>query len=314
MAYAILRFKKHPRGTISHMENHDERKKEKYKSNPDVDTSRSEQNYHLVEPSGTYHKEINKRIKEAGCKVRKDSVLMIETLITASHEFMKELDITGQKAFFEHALEFIKAEFGEQNIFTAVVHMDETTPHMHLCFTPITKDNRLTAKVIMGGPKELSEWQDRFHAHMSAKYPELERGVPASESKRKHIPVHVFKQAKRLEAQMEEIRQAVSDITMFNQGKKREEALELLSKWLPSADSFTRAISKNKEYIETLEEKAKVLEEQVDSKTEKMDEIYGELMTMKELARKQRDMLDRLPPEVREEIKHHKKQQKEMRR
>ena len=85
-----------------------------------------------------------------------------------------------------HAYEFMKDRVGEENIFAAVVHMDEATPHMHLCFVPLTRDKRLSAKEILGNKADMRRWQDEFHAHMSAKWPELERGEPAAETQRKH--------------------------------------------------------------------------------------------------------------------------------
>ena len=48
--YAILRFAKYKGPEIGHIESHNERTKEKYASNPDVDTSRSHLNFHLVTP------------------------------------------------------------------------------------------------------------------------------------------------------------------------------------------------------------------------------------------------------------------------
>ena len=82
MPYAILRFQKRKAGGVAACERHNERKKEAYKSNPDIDLGRSKDNYHLMNPPRyTYKKEINQMVKEAGCKVRKDSVMMVETLI-----------------------------------------------------------------------------------------------------------------------------------------------------------------------------------------------------------------------------------------
>ena len=89
MPYAILRFQKRKAGSVAACERHNERKKETYKSNPDIDLECSKHNYHLVPPPRhTYKKEINRMVQAAGCKVRKDSVMMVETLITASPEFM----------------------------------------------------------------------------------------------------------------------------------------------------------------------------------------------------------------------------------
>ena len=98
MPYAILRFQKRKAGGVAACERHNERKKEAYKSNPDIDMERSKNNYHLVKPPRyTYKKEINHMVAEAGCRTRKDSVMMVETLITASPEFMNSLPPEDRK-------------------------------------------------------------------------------------------------------------------------------------------------------------------------------------------------------------------------
>lgn len=88
--YAIMRFAKYKGPEIGNIEAHNERTKEKYASNPDVDTSRSKYNFHLVKPPGKYRAESERQIAAAGCRTRKDSIRMIETLFTASPEFFRE--------------------------------------------------------------------------------------------------------------------------------------------------------------------------------------------------------------------------------
>ena len=66
--------------------------------------------------------------------------------------------------------------------------MDEKTPHLHLTFVPLTKDNRLCAKEIIGNRANLTKWQDDFHAYMVEKYPDLERGESASKTGRSISP------------------------------------------------------------------------------------------------------------------------------
>ena len=80
--------------------------KEKYASNPDVDTSRSKYNFHLVKPPGKYRAESERQIAAAGCRTRKDSIRMIETLFTASPEFFKGKETGGNSGIFEEALHF----------------------------------------------------------------------------------------------------------------------------------------------------------------------------------------------------------------
>ena len=194
MPYAILRFQKRKAGSVAACERHNERKKEAYKSNLDIDMERSKYNYHLVPPPRyTYKKEINRMVQAAGCKVRKDSVMMVETLITASPEFMNSLPPEEQKAYFAMALDFIAERVGKENILSAVVHMDEKTPHMHLCFVPITPEGKLSAKYFLGNQKSLSEWQTAYHERMSARWNELERGQSSMITGRKHIPTWLFK-------------------------------------------------------------------------------------------------------------------------
>ena len=90
--YVILRFAKYKGPEIGHIEAHNERIKEKYASNPNVDTSRSHLNFHLVSPERKYRAEAEKQIAEAGCRTRSDSVRVVEALVTASPEFFKGKD------------------------------------------------------------------------------------------------------------------------------------------------------------------------------------------------------------------------------
>ena len=206
MPYAIMRFAKRKRGAIHSMEAHNERKKEAYKSNPDIQIDRSNDNYHLIQPQQKYYAEIMSRIERVQCKVRSDSVLMVDALITASPDFMASLPAGEQREFFERATQFIQREVGEDNVFAATVHMDEKTPHMHICFVPITPEGKLSAKTVLGNQVKLSEWQTKFHEHMSESWNELERGVSAMETHRKHIPVWLYKKAQRMDMEFDKVR------------------------------------------------------------------------------------------------------------
>ena len=144
--YAILRFAKYKGPEIGHIESHNERTKEKYASNPDIDTARSHLNFHLVTPERKYRAESEKQIAKAGCRTRSDSVRVVEALVTASPEFFKGKKKSEVKDYFTEALDFIQKYQSKDTIISAVVHMDEKTPHMHLCFVPLTEDKRLSAK------------------------------------------------------------------------------------------------------------------------------------------------------------------------
>lgn len=250
--YAILRFAK-MKGASDALESHHERKKDKYASNSDIDTARSKNNIHIIKPEMSYKRETDNRIDTAGCKTRKDSVRFVDTLITASPTFFKGKKRAEVKAFFERATEFMSKQVGVGNIFTAVVHLDEKTPHLHLCFTPITEDGRLSAKEIIGDRNRLTKWQDDYFTYMVKVYPHLECGEAASETGRRHIPTRVFKQAVRLTKQMTAIQAALDGINPLNAGKRRDEALALLKKFFPGMENFEKQLRKYKREISKLE-------------------------------------------------------------
>jgi len=237
MAYAILRFAKHKGGASKALSAHHERTKDSYASNPDIDLSRTAQNFHLVTPRWSYEQEIKHRIQTAGCRVRKDSVKFVDTLVTVSPEFAKAHE-AEMPEYFRRAFDFLKERVGEENIFSAVVHMDETTPHMHLCFVPLTRDKRLSAKEILGNKKSMIRWQDDFYACMAERWPELERGTPAVETKRRHLTPQWYKKVTAMDAKLEQLETTLNNINVFNAGKKREEAVALLAQLLPEVESF----------------------------------------------------------------------------
>ena len=261
--HAILRFAKYKGPTISRIEAHNERTKEFYASNPDIKLELSKFNFHLVKPSGKYREEANRLIRENGCKARKDSVRLVETLITASPEFFAGKKPGEIKEFFEYALEFLKTKQAEDTIVSAAVHVDEKTPHMHLCFVPITADGRLSAKEIVGNKKKLTQWQDEYWKHMVKKYPDFERGESASITGRTHIPPRIFKQAIRLNKQREQLEKLISELTVFNAAKKMPEIKALMAKMLPTAEKLHTYMNRAKAGYKEMEIQIAVLEKEV---------------------------------------------------
>jgi len=262
--YAIMRFAKH-KGGSGGLESHHERTKERYTSNPDINTERSKYNFHIIKPNESYKRETDKRIEAAGCKTRKDSVRFIDTLVTASPSFFKGKNREERRQFFETAVEFLAKRIGRHNIISAVVHLDEKTPHLHLCFTPITQDGRLSAKEIIGNRAQLTNWQDAFFSHMVKSFPNIDRGESASKTGRRHIPTRVFKQAVRLTRQAAQITATLDGINPLNAIKKRDEALQLLNKFFPSMENFETQVKKYKSEIDRLENNNAVLKKRAEA-------------------------------------------------
>lgn len=298
MPFAILRLEKRKGQQTAAINKHHERTKERYGSNPDIDHSRTKRNYHLVKPQHLYRKEVEDRIKAAGCRVRKDSVKFIDVLVGATPDFIDALPEEQVREFFERALRFIQEEVGAENVFTAVVHRDERTPHMHVCFTPITEDKRLSARDYMGGRARLIQWQDRFHAHMSERWPELERGAPAAESNRKHLPVQLFKQATRLDAQIAEISRLLADVTVFNAKAKRAELEVALAKLLPAAERYKRQVEHVEAKVSSLKKENAALENNLQTVKEENDDLFAAVQVLEARNAKVERLLRRIPEEV----------------
>lgn len=303
--YAILRFAKYKGPEITNIEAHNERTKEKYASNPDIDPSRSHLNFHLVEPERRYRAEAERQIKEAGCRTRSDSVRLVETLVTATPEFFQGKKKSEIKLFFQEALAFIGQNQGSKTIISAAVHMDEKTPHMHLSFVPLTEDGRLCAKEILGNKKKLTQWQDRFWEHMVKKFPDLERGESASKTGRDHIPPRVFKEMTQLTKQKAKLEEVLTDINVFNAKGKAAEISSLLDKYIPAVEQMHTTLKKyNTAFTSTTAENKKL--KRTNAQLEKSLDKATEVSTLKALAdaklRRNYEeavaVLDRIPKEV----------------
>ena len=309
MAYTILRFAKQKGGAARSIDAHHERTKEEYASNPDIDKSRIAQNYHLVTPRWSYEQEIKHRIQMAGCRVRRDSVKFVDTLVTVSPEFAKAHKAEMQE-YFSRAFNFLKERVGEENIISAVVHMDEKTPHLHLCFVPLTKDNRLSAKEILGNKKNMIRWQDDFYACMAERWPELERGAPAVETKRRHLTPQWYKKVTTMDAKLEKLEAALNGINVLNAGKKREEAIATLKQLLPQVESFQTEIQRMQAAADAAQHQQRrsdreneTLKDELTAERRKSAEQRAKLTVLEERYKRAEKLLKQLPKEKTERSK-----------
>lgn len=319
--YAIMRIEKRKIGGVTKICNHHERLKEKYKSNPDIDTQKSNLNYHIKKPEEKYRPAALKIIEEAGAKRRKDSVIIQDCLVTASPQWINDLTYEKQVDFFNYANEYFANEFNEKNIISAVVHMDETNPHMHIVFVPLTKDNRLSSKDVIGGPRGLTKHQDKFYEHISARYPDLSRGISSKITHRKHIPTYVYKNSEMLMEHYEEIVNAISDIGIIGNAKKKDEAISLLGKYAPEMAQMKNQLKMTDKYIENLEKGIKVIEGTLDLKKDKIREQKNEIVKLKSRIQllnhdqnKLMKVIEKIPADVLEKMKQDEKQRRKKER
>ena len=145
--YIICNLDKLKKSDVSPVEEENERDETYQGNNACIDSSRTYQNYHTVCPQGKYLDVIEDKISGLNLKrkVRSDAVYMCSFVLTASPEFFKVTTPDKQQRFFRDFTNFFKDKYGEENVLSAIVHLDETNPHMHLNLIPIV-DGKLCAK------------------------------------------------------------------------------------------------------------------------------------------------------------------------
>lgn len=119
-------------------------------------------------------------------KRRKNAVLAIEYLMTASPEDMRYKTRDQQMAYFNDCIEWLKAKHGEQNIVNVGIHFDETTPHLYAYVVPIDERGKLNCRAFLGGSKALSDMQSDFAENVGKKHG-LERGIKGSKAKHQRV-------------------------------------------------------------------------------------------------------------------------------
>lgn len=182
--YAILRTKKLKSiAAVSRSAQHTFREQPTPNANP----AKTHENRYIGANSSTeLLSKLKLRLPE---KRRKDAVVCIEYLITASPEAFKRhgghLNDMGS-GYFKNALSWLKERHGASNVICAGIHQDETSPHLVAYVVPMTKDDRLAARDFLGGPKVMRQLQDSFHSRCGVSYGLL-RGVQASKAKHEDV-------------------------------------------------------------------------------------------------------------------------------
>lgn len=224
MSYAIIRNENHKMNAVPLLERHNERLNKNY-SNKDIDLSRSSENYHLKQiQAATYQQEferIRTRQQLKGnlrLQGKKQSTVMCEFVITSDKDFFDRLGTDRTKQFFKDAYQFVTAKVGgEQYVVSAVVHMDEATPHMHVAYIPVIngKDRkgvpcqRINCSEFWKGRDSYSKLQDEYFDFITNRGYDLERGIKGSTAE--HFSVAEYKLKKSSE-QLAEVKEQIIEI------------------------------------------------------------------------------------------------------
>ena len=234
MSYAI--FRSESINTIKDLGQigaHNKRDKKAYKSNPDIDITKTKNNIDIVPlydkyTKGYYElvKDYKKEYEEKQLTTREDrrksfdkmlddsnSVVADELLFTSDNDFFKNMSKKEIKKRADSCMEFVYEDLGytKEQVLHATVHMDEKTPHLHCVVVPLIKkfDKRtntekytISKKHYMKPGAYISELQDKYWQRMVDKCFKLERGIKNSDNE--HISIKEFKKiTRKLDNRME---------------------------------------------------------------------------------------------------------------
>lgn len=276
MSYAVVHMQKFTRGGIRGIQSHNQREKPP-KTNPDIDLSRSHENYDLVNPRNiNYNREITSRIeqfrKPGQRAVRKDAVVLCNFIITSDQDFFRNLSPEKIRKFFEDALGYFADRYGAENIISAQVHMDETTPHMHLGLVPITADGRLSAKSLFT-PRELQRLQTDFVLYVGASWG-LERGQEGST--RTHLTEQQYKEQKARENAAQAMKDARNAVKKAQKILEDTKILEKQKEGLKRQIDGLEGVLDSMASIEALGEKSGILGKKVVMSLEDAEKLKGQ--------------------------------------
>ncbi len=253
MSYAIIRNENHKMGAVHLIERHNERLNKNY-SNKDIDLLRSHLNYHMKQiQSETYHQEFE-RIREKYNLLgnlrltgEKQSNVMCEFLITSDKEFFDKLGEEKTKRFFSDAYDFVASKVGgERFIVSAVVHMDEKSPHMHIAYIPVIKGKdrkknpclRINCSEFWKGRDSYSRLQDEYYDFISSRGYFLERGERGSTAE--HLSVSEYK-LKKTQEQISELTEQAAEIECVDNISKKNLPLNMVAVKKTDFETLTAA-------------------------------------------------------------------------
>lgn len=204
--FCIMRTEKRKKSDLSGIQKENTRTATEYnnKVSPGMDIFNV-----VLKESSNWLQDINSEIQAAGAKPRSNSVLALDTIYTASPEFFQGKTNEENDTFFRDCLKFHERHFG--HIISAVIHYDETTPHLHVISVPLTQDGRLSARDVIGNKAKMSNAQDEFFEQVGRGYG-LERGIHMDgQEKKQHISAqeHELREIKQKIAREQERLEAI---------------------------------------------------------------------------------------------------------
>ncbi len=263
MSYAIIRNAKYTMNNLNVIFRHNERKNTNY-SNKDINKINSIKNYSIKPCNVPYSKRFNeiKRQYHLKGQIKTTSNIACEYIITSDKDFFDEIGLEETKRYFKTAYKFVCGykNLGEKYILSAKVHMDESTPHMHLVFLPVvhTKDkngkliDKLSCSEFWKGKNSYKNLQDNFYTYMTKSGFNLERG---KSNENEHIPIKQLKVITNHEVQKFESKSVKTEqeITTNNIDELRTDYRRIIKKFNTLAKQYTKIKVINDSTLEKIE-------------------------------------------------------------
>lgn len=221
--YAVATMKKMKIDNLSGIFRHDFRETDNHK-NQDIDPSKSNQNIELVADHKLRKRDVMdfiQRHRVGSRKVRRDAVVLDEWIVGSDHGYFAEKSPEEVRKYFSDAIGYFAQKFGRENILYGNVHLDESTPHMHMGIVPITKDHKLSSKRVFNR-NTLREIQTEFPKYMQEHGHEVVRG--SEKSQRKKLSVAEYKHAKEEQKEIEQ--QRIKNFDREIELNQREETID----------------------------------------------------------------------------------------
>ena len=247
MAFCIMNVDKQKRHAVFGLQCEANRKPNDRREfdNSDINQERTQDNIFLRECEH-WNATITREINEAGCRERKDSVVMITGVYTASPDWFETHTKEQWMQYFKECLDFHDKTYGRA--FNAVIHLDETTPHMQVASVPLIESEkgvRLSAKDLMGGKTDYVRRQDQFYEQVGKQF-SLERGIHMDAAERKK---HTTKREYQIAMQEQKLQeqQQRSDLIVHEAEQtwlKLQNANRQLDSTVAKVDALTDAVKK----------------------------------------------------------------------
>lgn len=275
MKFVVAHVEKFTKNDCGGLGIHVDRKTENH-SNKNIDITKSCENVQLVENyCNNLYKAANNRIKEnyKGNKaIRKDAIYCVGIVCSASSGLFKDMDREQTIQYFKDFKEYFDKKLGD-NVISASVHLDEMTPHMHLYFTPLTKDGRLSAKE-MCNRSFLRDMQRDLPLHLR------EKGYDLNKRLIDEVVEHISKKEYELNKAMEDIQAKIDlfeNLKEFQENIKKNKKL-FSDKYNITADELDYVISlalPNSKF----KEKSELVEKENNKLKAKNNELHKDILS-----------------------------------